>query len=957
MNITKGKSLIEQLVEDFSKNEAAYLSKNFNETEARTRFIDPLFKALGWEFEQNHLPFDYWDVHREYPQRDNSATKKPDYAFRINRRLKFFVEAKAPWVPLTDKAPVFQAKRYAYSTAGKAPIVILTDFEEFRVFNALERPYFDNPLQGLLKEFDMKYQQYPEKWELLYEHFSKEAVANGSIERLAGKYSAKHTKKLDDDFLEEITGWREKLAKNIAIRNADLNAEEINEAVQRILDRLIFIRNLEDRDIEPEDMLLKIAQDKSETYPALIPLFQRLTGEYNGLLFKSHFSENLNIDDKVIKNIILEMCYPRSPFRFDVIEPEVLGHIYERFLGSEIRLTKSHQAKVEEKPEVRKAGGVYYTPEYIVNYIVKQTVGKVIDSMPPEEIKSVKIADPACGSGSFLLGAFDYLIQYHAKYYTENRNKRKYRKDFYETPDGTLQVSLAKKGEILRNNIFGADIDSEATEVAMMSLYLKLLDRGFEKGQLQFLRGHVLPDLTGNIKCGNSLIGSDFYEGQDDLEFEEVRRVNPFDWEKEFPDVFKNGGFDVVIGNPPYIQSRSGLLSESDKIYYEKYFKTVQYQINTYGLFIEKGINLLKKNGLSGMIIPNYWLSTDSDIKLRNFVFLENHAIEIINLYKVFENASVDTLILIINHSESESFPKSTLIRSINRSLKSINERLDSVRNENWAYQKEYRIESSEHKISVSFTENFHLKADSKLGEYFVFQFGMKPYEEGKGIPPQTRKMMNDKIYNSKTKKDDSYLPLLRARNVKRYSLEWQGDWIKYGENLAASRSPDIFTGERILIRRIISENYLDGVYTSENYICNTDVITLKPISDKMSIYYFLGILLSKPALIYLKGQNVNLDRATFPKINANSLEDFPIRPVNFDNPAEKSLHDQIVNFVERILNLNNRLASAKSSQDKSILQREIDNIDKQVDQLVYKLYDLTTEEINIAEESFLNDQ
>lgn len=409
-----GKLAIYRLVGDFEKNECQYMSKNFQETEARDRFIDPFFTALGWDFYQTNIAKKFWDVHREFSQRVNSTTKKPDYAFRVKEgikyREKFFVEAKAPWVDLTGNDPVFQAKRYAFSSHGKTPVVILTDFQTLRVYNGLEKPVYENPLQGLVKRFDLDYHVYLDKWDAIWDVFSKEAVAGGSIEQLVGKVS-RNTKSLDDEFLADISLWREILARNVALRNKDLSVEQINEAVQRILDRLIFVRNLEDREIEGENTLLSILKTKENIYLHLIPLFRNLDTEYNGLLFKEHFSETISIDDKIIKDIIKSLCYPLSPYQFDIIEPEILGRIYERFLGSKIRLTENHQAKVEEKPEVRHAGGVYYTPQYIVDYIVENTVGVKIQNKSPEEIQSVKICDPACGSGSFLLGAFHYLIE------------------------------------------------------------------------------------------------------------------------------------------------------------------------------------------------------------------------------------------------------------------------------------------------------------------------------------------------------------------------------------------------------------------------------------------------------------------------------------------------------------------------------------------------------------------
>jgi hypothetical protein len=197
----------------------------------------------------------------------------------------------------------------------------------------------------LIKGFDLEYHTYLDTWDAIWDAFSKEAVIGGSIEQLIGKVG-RNAKSLDDEFLADISAWRETLARNVALRNKDLSVDHINEAVQRILDRLIFIRNLEDREIESENTLLSILNVKENIYPHLIPLFRNLDVEYNGLLFKEHFSETITVDDSTIKGIIKQLCPPHSPYQFDMIEPEILGRIYERFLGSKIRLTENHQAKV-----------------------------------------------------------------------------------------------------------------------------------------------------------------------------------------------------------------------------------------------------------------------------------------------------------------------------------------------------------------------------------------------------------------------------------------------------------------------------------------------------------------------------------------------------------------------------------------------------------------------------------
>lgn len=681
MTREEGKKLVEQKVADFNRRKDYYMTIDFQEEENRSSFIEPFFQALGWEFDQTNLSYHLWDVHREERQKSKNRTEKPDYAFRVNGKTSFYLEAKKPSVSLTDKEPIFQAKGYAFSTDGKAPIVILTDFEEFKVFNAIEKPIYDNPMRGLIKKLDIYYTDYVKNWDIIYDHFSKEAVENGSLTPLIGKIN-KNTKTLDKAFLEDLIEWREELARHLAVRNFDLDADQLNEAVQRILDRLIFIRNLEDRDVE--ENILKTMLKENDVYKKLVPAFNRLDGDYNGLLFKKHFSESLAIDDKVIKSLIKKMNAPVSPYQFDVMEPEFLGRTYERFLGSKIRLTENHRAKVEEKPEVRHAGGVYYTPEYIVDTIVRETVGKKIVGKKPEEIAKLKILDPACGSGSFLIGAFSYLMEYHRKFYANNLDIKKYHDDYYTTQKGEIKLSLQKKGDILLNNIFGVDIDREATEVAMMSLYLKLLEEGFDaaykKQATLLMKGFILPDLTKNILCGNSLINREQLFSNDmfgDGDFK------PFDWQDEkngFGRVFKeNEGFDCIIGNPPYIriQEMQKWAPKAAELYKKLYESGSYGNFDIYVVFIEKSLSLLNSKGLFGMILQNKFFSADYGKVLREMI--RELVFQIIDFgdQQIFENATTYTNLLFIS-KEKQKETKYINIFKLDNCKKELDKIIDS---------------------------------------------------------------------------------------------------------------------------------------------------------------------------------------------------------------------------------------------------------------------------------------
>jgi type I restriction-modification system DNA methylase subunit len=366
----------------------------------------------------------------------------------------------------------------------------------------------------------------------------------------------------------------------------------------------------------------------------------------------------LKLDDEALKEILSGLYYPRCPYEFSVMPPELLGNVYEQFLGKVIHLTEFHRARVEEKPEVRKAGGVYYTPQYIVDYIIQNTLGKLCDGKTPKEIETIRILDPACGSGSFLLGAYKFLLAYHRDWYT-NDGPQKHRNEIYQGRGGQWFLSTVEKKRILLNNIYGVDIDMQAVEVTKLSLLLKVLEDENSETLAQTLRARherALPDLDGNIKCGNSLIGPDFYDSKatNKLSEEERHRINAFDWLAEFPAIFatakgvkKGDHFNVIVGNPPYIFARDEGFTEQEKAYFAKMFSHQQYQLNTFALFTEQAYKLLAVGGRLGFIIPNNWLSIVTMKTFRDFLVGSTADFVIVNnLYKVFSGANVDTSLI-----------------------------------------------------------------------------------------------------------------------------------------------------------------------------------------------------------------------------------------------------------------------------------------------------------------------
>ena len=674
---------ISNLVERFERNIEAYRNPAYNETQLRREFVDPFFEALGWDV-TNKAGYaeQYKDVIHEDAIKIAGATKAPDYCFRIGGVRKFFLETKKPSIDIKGQIdPAYQLRRYAWSS--KLPLSILTDFEEMAFYDCRFRPKpSDKPSVGRIRFYT--YTQYLDSFEEIYNLLSKESVLKGSFDKFAESERLKRgTTEVDAEFLKEIESWREALAKDIALKNPRLTVPEINFAVQLTIDRIIFLRMCEDRGIEHYGQIQNLLNG-TNTYRRLIEIFYHADDKYNSGLFDfrtDRLTPELKLDDKPLKDIFKNLYYPESPYEFSVLGADILGHVYEQFLGKVIRLTEGHRAKVEEKPEVRKAGGVYYTPTYIVEYIVKNTIGKIVGAglsarrvgaahcgrpeegthrgvplprqLTPQQISKIRILDPACGSGSFLLGAYQYLLDYHRDWYQKD-GPQKHTKEIYQGRGGQWYLTIQEKKRILLNNIYGVDIDPQAVEVTKLSLLLKVLEGENQdtlERQMKLFRERALPDLGSNIKCGNSLIGPDFYSVGAGLALplfdkDEIYSINPFDWQKEFPEIIKEGGFDVVIGNPPY----GAWFQAAEAAYFSQYYKVFAGVKDVYTCFIERGLRLLGKGGKLSYIVPSAWIGGPDYARLRS-VLLHYRIENLILLpFDVFAKAYVDTTIAVVSN-------------------------------------------------------------------------------------------------------------------------------------------------------------------------------------------------------------------------------------------------------------------------------------------------------------------
>jgi len=950
-----------KLIERFERNRDAYRSHEYNETQLRREFIDPLFKALGWDVtNEKGYAEAYKEVIHEDAIKVGGATKAPDYCFRIGGTRKFFVEAKRPSVGIKDDPiPAYQLRRYAWS--AKLPLSILTDFEEFAVYDCRVKPAKTDKASAA-RILYITYTEYAERWDEIALIFSQEAILTGSFDRYVESTKRKRgTAEVDDAFLKEIENWRDVLARNIALRNADLSTRELNFAVQRTIDRIIFLRICEDRGIEDYGQLMAL-QSGSRVYPRLCQILRRADERYNSGLF--HFRKekdrpeppddltlSLTVDDKVLKEVFKDLYYPDSPYEFSVLPADILGHIYEQFLGKVIRLTSGHHAKVEDKPEVKKAGGVYYTPTYIVDYIVEYTVGKLLEKKTPQQASKLRILDPACGSGSFLLVAYQTLLDWHLKWYAEynpEKHARGRKPKIFHGPGGDWRLTTSEKKRILLNNIYGVDIDPQAVEVTKLSLLLKVLEGENAETlgkSLRLFHERALPDLGENIKCGNSLIGPDFYEGKqlNLLDEEERYRINAFDWAAEFPEIMENGGFDAVIGNPPYIFTRERI-TEEERVYFSARYNTSWEKQNTYMLFMELLSRLLAPHGRGGLIVPNSWLTIESAHLLRSLLVPCLVRVDDLN-YPVFSGVSMEPSIFVM-----VGIPSTEPVMVLRADSKKdfLETARFSVDRRHWE-NAGGRIVFAKRGDASSVVDRV-VDGAKGLGELFEVWSGLQAYEKGKGTPPQTARDVAEHVFDRDEKEDENSYHYLQGRDVGRYSLRWSGMWMQYGPWLAQPRSIGIFTRPRVLLREITGKlpYCLSTVFTYEAYLNNKSVLNILHEDDSAEALKCLcAVLNSRLTSLYYKQRAVKSTRRFFPKVVIRNLREFPF-------PAEISDREKakLVELVDDMLGACCDLQSAKTDHDRSFIQRQIAATDKQINQLVYELYGLTDEEIRIVEEA-----
>lgn len=903
----KAKEEVKKLVEKYNNLVESGKVKLYNEEMTKKDFILPLFRALGWNVEDGD----------EVGAEQKISRGRVDYAFRIDGIPKLFLEAKPLKADLDKTEYAEQSINYAWHKG--ATWAILTDFECVKVFNAERKSI--NPLQNMF--FSLNHTQFLDQFDQLL-LLSRESLENGVIDTKAEKWGKKVKKiPVDKQLLSDLTKFRELLTKNIMKNNdkKDLTGDELDEAVQRILDRLLFIRTLEDKQLEAPVLQALIRENQhKKVFKKLNNLFREIDDVYNSKLFRPHLCEELIVDDDILE-IILRGLFTTADntvhYDFGAIDADVLGNMYEQYLGHILKKTEK-RAKLTNGKAHRKEQGIYYTPTYVVDYIVKNTVGELVKNKK-FDLKKIKVLDPACGSGSFLMKAFDYLI-------TLDKQKNG---DIDQTKlDLTgASATYGRKVEILKNNIFGVDLDPKAVEIAQLNLLLKAAEKK-----------HRLPTLQENIKVGNSLINNS-----------EIAGKRAFKWEEEFKEIMGDGGFDVVIGNPPYVRNET--LPKNEKVHFMTTFISAKGKFDIYLVFIEKAIRLLNEEGLLGFIVPSKFMAADYGFKLREFLLEHGKILQIIDVSQlpVFENVATYPCILIF---------QKTIAKNVSRHKIQIATGINSKRDLQDLRKKVVKINQSKYGQNKKkiFTLVSDVKSDEVVSKIKLATKDLQDICEIKaGIHNGNirQKLIVDSKINNTCKR------LLIGKNVGRYHFNWEDLYVRYDPKLAEKskgeycslRDERIFTQKEKLLIRDIGKR-LPATYDDKKNYCMDTIYVLflkEKCKNKFNLKYVLGILNSNLIEFYFRKifGTVHVG-SNYQRYKRQFLINLPIKVVSSDKQLK------IAQLVSKILTLNTELENLenKTTDEKDSLEKEVEKLDSKIDQEVYKIYNLTKNEIQIVEAS-----
>lgn len=1009
------KQQLQSLVAQYIRERDQYVRSTsiYNETQLRADFLDPLLEILGWDVKNVRGVPQY---RREVILEDTVeieddevelTRKKPDYALRLDTERKLFVEAKKPRVRIEqDRQAAFQIRRYGWN--ARLPISVLSNFDKLVIYDCIPRPHHtDDSSVARLKVYD--HTEYVAAFDELYEQLSRGAVYSGHFDTLFPMDTERvGTEAFDDYFLRQIEGWRAALSRSLAVRNPRLSEAELNFLVQRLINRIIFLRICEDRELERYKTLYEVT-----SYDELKRLFQDADRRYNSGLFdfvEDGLSLNVDLDGDVLVDIFKELYYPQSPYAFSVVEANVLGEIYELFLGREIRLTPP-AVEIVEKPEVVASGGVVPTPTFIVENIVARTIAHQVDGKSPAELTNYRVADICCGSGTFLLGAFDYLLNHYLEWYLDD-GAEKHTDKLYQGKQGIWYLSLTEKQRILLAHIFGVDIDIQAVEVARFSLLLKLLENESNAAVQAYMTRHrrgALPKLDGNIQHGNSLVDLHYFDFDEDAGASQTRiaQINPFVWTERFSAIMRAGGFDAVIGNPPYIRIQNMVrYSEAEVRYYQwtesPYTTARADNFDKYALFIEKALGLLKPHGLLGYVVPYKFFTIRSGRALRELLAGGKHLAEITHFgaLQVFGKArSTYTCILILSRVEQKRFTVEHVTDLAQWRLgqqRQINEHVaDSIGEAPWEFlspEATALFDRLRHENSTVLSDvaNIFVGVQTSADRIYIFEAVAETaetvtFDDINGVrwtiekailrlalmdvqlPAFSRPQANAyiifpyKVAESRAalfSVDEMQTQFPRCweylqnheSQLRGRSLQNPEMWYGYGRTQSLTR----FNGEAKLIWPVLS---LEPRYAYDDQDIlftgggNGPYYGLRPLPDTELSIFYLQAILSHPVFEAMVKSVASTFRGGYKSHGKQFVQSLPIRQIDFTNHDEKPSHDNIVTSVQQLIQATEALKTATLPHQQQTLRTQARILKQRIDRLIEQLYGIDAADLQTIPE------
>lgn len=975
---------IKQLIDKYQLDRNHYLTNKYNETLLRSDFLDPFFELLGWDIKNNTgKPTNEREVILEEALKANASehSKKPDYTFRLFSERKYFLEAKKPSVHIeSDNNTAKQVRRYGFT--AKLKISVLSNFEYLIIYDtSIKVEKYDNFQKAIVKKYH--YTEYESKFEEIKQLLGRQSVYSGSfdnewkdIENKLNQYS------IDNLFLKQINEWRKDLGREIYKHEPTISEQLLNDIVQSYVNRILFLRVCEDRNLEDYQTLLKFAN--TNDFKALVNKFQEADKHYNSGLFdqllKDKIVENIS---SVFWKIIKQLYYPESPYSFSVFSSDVLGSIYEIFLSEKL-IIKDGIVELVKKPE-NTDRDIVTTPTFIINDILRNTVSLKCKDKTSKEILQLRFADIACGSGAFLLELFQLLNDILIDYYLKNDHTK-----LIQTNISTYKLPFELKREVLLNCIFGVDKDFNAVEATKFGLLLKLLE-GEDINSTNQTKP-VLPDLSENIFFGNSLLGPK------QVEKKKQTTINPFDFSKLH--------FDVIIGNPPYMKSEDMKnITPLELPLYKTNYISAYKQFDKYFLFLEQGLNLLTNDGILGYIVPSKFTKVGAGKKLRELIAGKKclHSIVSFGPNQVFTDKTTYTCLLILSKKQQNNFQYAE-VKNLNswkvrepEAVKFAFKETKELDNDVWAlvpselnnvYNK--IISQSEELVNLVGDDNIFNGIQTSATEIYIFT----PTNEDKkyyffskkGIEYKIEKKITKPYFQTSSGKDNlntyrtfkpnarviypytptskgveiiplaniqkefplayEYLQKYKAilnnpkRNIKPIP-QTRNEWYRYGrhQSLDSCGLP-----QKIIVGVLsVGNKYaidIHGTLISSGGTAGYCIVAI-PADFKYSIYYIQAILNSK-YLEWFCALYGEVFRGGYIARGTKVLKKLPIRKIDFGKKTDVNLYEKIVSTQKELINIYDKIdANIGNKRVQTPLQAQFAREEVNLEKLLVKLYNL----------------